>query len=366
MTWLAWRQFRTQAITAAVAVALFAVLLAITRPRMDGLYGASGLAGCHGGGCAGQASAFLNQLASAAPFTHSFIPLPDGFDLYPFVWTLSLLLTLAAPAIVGIFWGAPLIARELESGSYRLAWGQSVTRARWLSVKLVLIGAAAVAVTEAFSLLLAWWATPVGQAMSLGGSASVFSGNRFSPLTFATHGITPVGYAAFGFALGVTAGVLIRRAVPAMAVTLAVFAAVQVIMPLWVRPHLIPPQHAAIAIGRDVTFSVTSVSHGNPVGFSLVTSSLPGQPGAWIVSSGPVNAAGQAVRDIPAACAQVVARDGGSAALDCLSGQGIKISAAYQPASSYWAVQAAEAGLFLVLALGLAGACFWWLGHRRP
>jgi len=42
---------------------------------------------------------------------------------------------LATPALLGIFWGAPLIARELETGTCRLAWNQSVTRTRWLTVK---------------------------------------------------------------------------------------------------------------------------------------------------------------------------------------------------------------------------------------
>ncbi len=72
--------------------------------------------------------------------------------------------------------------------------------------------------------------------------------NRFNPLAFATHGITPLGYAAFAFALGATIGALIRRTVPAMAVTLAIFAAVQIAMPLWIRPNLLPASHTTTAI----------------------------------------------------------------------------------------------------------------------
>ena len=95
------------------------------------------------------------------------------------------------------------------------------------------------AVTEALSLLLTWWAAPIARPPPTApASASPRTG---SPLNFATHGITPLGYAAFAFALGVTAGVLIRRTVPAMAVTLAIFAALQIAMPLWVRPNLVPP-----------------------------------------------------------------------------------------------------------------------------
>jgi ABC-type transport system involved in multi-copper enzyme maturation permease subunit len=363
MIWLTWRQFRSQAVTAATGLALFAVLLLLTRSRMAGLYAASGMSGCHGA-CAGIASAFLNQLASTQPFTgHSFDPLPGGFNLYPFVYVLGTVLILTAPAVIGCFWGAPLIARELETGSGRLAWSQSVTRTRWLTVKLVATGAAAMALTEAFALLLAWWATPIARAMGAGGSGSVFSGNRFSPVTFATHGITPIGYAAFGFALGVTAGLLIRRTVPAMAVTLVVFAAVQLAVPLWVRPHLLPAAHTTQAIGRDITLSTSSSRGAPPASFSLTTGGIPGQPGAWVITSGAVDRAGHAITAAPAACAAGLAD--GKPGLDCLAQHGIQIAASYQPASRYWPLQSIETGLFLAAALALAGLCYRQLGRRR-
>jgi hypothetical protein len=294
--------------------------------------------------------------------------LPDGFNLYPFVYVLGILAILAAPAIVGIFWGAPLIARELETGTFRLTWNQSTTRTRWLTVKLTLTGLAAMAVAEGFNLLQAWWAAPIGRAMGLGGSASVFSGGRFSALTFATHGITPLGYAAFAFALGVTAGVLIRRAVPAMAVTLAIFAAVQVTMPVWVRPHLIPPDRT-IATTESTQANLTTFG-GSP---TLTASIVPGQPGAWIISSGAVNAAGQPVSTLLASCAPVMGTvqggPGGASPSEgpvqhCLDSQGIREAVTYQPASRYWPLQFVETVIFLALALALAGFCFRRLGRR--
>jgi ABC-type transport system involved in multi-copper enzyme maturation permease subunit len=117
MIWLTWRQFRAQAITAVVALALFAILLAVTESHMASLYDASGLTGCHGDTCAGLASQFLQNLTSGRG-----VPvLPDGSNLYVILYFLSVLVILAAPAILGIFWGAPLIARELETGTHRLA-----------------------------------------------------------------------------------------------------------------------------------------------------------------------------------------------------------------------------------------------------
>jgi hypothetical protein len=361
MTWLAWRQFRAQAITAAGAVAAFAIVLALTRSHMDSLYAASGITGCHGGACSGLATKFLVYLSSGRG-----VPLlPDGANAYVILYFVGVLAVLAAPAIIGIFWGAPLIARELETGTCRLAWNQSVTRTRWLAVKLALIGLAAMAVAEGFSLLQGWWAAPIGKAVGLGGSASIMSEGRFGQFVFPSHGITPLGYAAFGFALGVTVGLLIRRAIPAMAVTLAIFIAVQVITPLWIRPNLIPP-HQTIATTQAAQPQV--ILNGGKI--ALTATRVPGQPGAWITSSGAVTPAGQPAAT-PAACQSAPGRieigggSGGSSKLiDCLASHGIRVAVSYQPLSRFWPLQFAETGLFLVLTLALAGLCFYRLDRR--
>jgi ABC-type transport system involved in multi-copper enzyme maturation permease subunit len=371
MTWLTWRQFRAQAITAVAALALFVILLAVTESHMSSLYDASGLTGCHGGTCAGPANAFLNQLASGrgVPF------LPTGANAYVILYFLSVVVILVAPAIVGMFWGAPLIARELETGTFRLAWSQSITRTRWLTVKLALLGVAAMVVTEAFSLLQAWWAAPIGKAVGLGGSASIFTEGRYGSFVFPTHGITPLGYAAFAFALGVTTGLLIRRPIPAMAVTVAIFGVVQFVMPLWIRPHLVPSSRT-IATIKAAGANVYGLGHVvNAAGQSVSTvmagsaGAVPGQPGAWILSSGFVNAAGQSVSTVPRACEsaiQAVQGPRNPVRLDnCLTSHGIRVTESYQPLSHYWPLQLTETGLFLALALALAGFCFWRLGRRR-
>ena len=340
MIWLTWRQFRVQALTAAAALAAFAILLAVTGPHLASLYAASTITGCHGGTCETAAITFLSQLQATSP--------------YPIVYLLGIALILVAPAIIGIFWGAPLIARELETRTSALVWNQSITRTRWLVVKLTLTGLAAMAVTEALSLMYAWWADPIGKAIDLGGSTSLFSGGRFSSLIFASHGITPLGYAAFAFTLGTAAGALIRRTVPAMAVTLAIFAAAQLAMPLWVRPHLIPPDRTI------ATIDSARLDFGN-----LTATVVPGRPGAWILSSGAVNAAGQPVSNLPAACQAAIAGLKPSSPSQCLESRGFREAISYEPANRYWPLQWIETGIFLALALALAGFCFWRLGRRR-
>jgi len=170
----------------------------------------------------------------------------------PVVYTFGVAAVILAHALIGVFWGAPLVAREIETGTFRLAWTQTITRARWLASKLALPGLAAMAVTEGLSLMYGWWAAPIGQAARLAPGASFPTGmGPFSLLDFDAHGIVPLGYAAFAFTLGVTTGTFIRRSVPAMAVTLAVFAAVQVAMPLGIRPHLFPPVHTNASIATQ-------------------------------------------------------------------------------------------------------------------
>jgi hypothetical protein len=363
MMWLTWRQFRAQAITAVAALAAFAIALVLTESHMASMYDSSGLTSCHGGTCAGLATTFLVQLSSGQGFSF----LPVGANVYVMLYFLSVLVILVAPVITGVFWGAPMIARELEAGTFRLTWNQSVTRTRWLTVKLALVGAAAMVVAEAFSLLQAWWAAPIGRAVGLGGGASIFSEGRFGWFVFPSHGITPLGYAAFAFALGVTAGLLIRRPIPAMAVTLVIFAAFQAIVPLWIRPNLFPTSQTTVTIAA----SGANVNLRDNPGLRLNASIVPGQSGAWIISSGGVNAAGQRVSTMPAACEPAVTAalqnpnlNGPSEVNTCLARQGIRVTESYQPASHYWPLQFAETGFYLVLALALACYCFWRLNRR--
>jgi hypothetical protein len=346
MIWLTWRQFRAQAITAAAVLVVFALLLAVTGPHLASLYAASGIAGCHGSSCGQLASSFVGQLQAAGP--------------YPALYVLSIAVIILTPAMIGVFWGAPLIARELETGTFRLAWTQSVSRARWLAVKLGLVGLAAMALTEGLSLMQAWWAAPLGRAVGYGAGGSLLAAGRFAPAVFASHGITPLGYAAFAFVLGAATGVLIRHVIPAMAVTLAIFAVVQLAVPLWIRPHLIPADHvvAPLSLVQTSLVGVTS-----PDNLSFPADGLLSEPGAWILSSGPVTSAGQPVVTPPAACG--VGRDVNLDLLaGCLARQGVRESISYQPVSRFWALQWVETAIYLILALALAWYCFWRVDRR--
>ena len=342
MFWLTWRQFRPQAMVAATALAAVAIALAATGPHLAGLYTSSGLANC-ATDCGSKAGDFLGQVQGS---TSELIFYGAIFLLY------------AVPAIIGIFWGAPLIARELESGTFRLAWNQTITRRRWILVKLGLVGLASMAAAGLLSLMISWWASPLyraaGQASSNG-----LSINRLAPPLFGATGIAPVGYAALAFAVGVTAGLLVRRTIAAMAITLAVFVAIQVLWPVFVRPHLVSPAHISRPLAA-VSWSGVGDEHGGHL--ILQPGAISGlAPDAWITRSTPVTAAGQPATMTPAACNLRFSSD--ARFLGCLQDHGIRMAVTYQPASRYWEFQWLETGIFLVLAGGLGGVCYWRIRH---
>jgi hypothetical protein len=270
------------------------------------------------------------------------------------------------PGIIGVFWGAPLITRELEHGTHRLVWNQSITRVRWLAVKLVLIGGFALVVTGLAALAVGWWSDPVDQAGASNGAA------RISPSIFLARGVVPMGYAAFAFVLGVTVGVLVRRTLPTMAITLVVFIAMQVGMPMLVRPHLIPTKTA--------TFVITAQNHGdmmlnrNAGGMLLRVEAEP-EKGAWTLQNSMIDKSGRTIKDLPLtgaaadACAPRPAPTKGEPpegppgppqeCFDYLAKQGYRERVVYHPADHFWPLQWAETGLYAVLTLGLAGFCFY-------
>jgi hypothetical protein len=346
MIWMTWRQFRTQAIVALAALAAVAIAAAVTGPQLAHLYDTV-VATCRAhGDCPTVTSAFLLR-------DHA---LETGLGG----------LVVVAPAIIGVFWGAPLVARELDAGTFRQAWTQSVTRTRWLAVKLGLVGLASMAAAGLLSLLATWWSSPLDR-VGMGPFA-----------TFDQRDLVPIGYAAFALALGVTAGVLIRRTLPAMATTLAVFVAVRVVLREWARPYLIAP----LRITRTDTTWTGRPPTGSP-------------PGSWVISYNIIDGQGRAIGQNGALGANIaitpkgidiagvgrcpnikpphrigpspgnLPNDTAEALIQrCVAQLRIRDVLTYQPASRYWAFQWYELAIYLGLALLLAGVCFWWVRRR--
>lgn len=341
MIWVAWRQFRTQALVTLCLLTAFAVLVLMTGAHLHHVYDALGGSHCGSqGDCqslSGQDKALADLLGPAL---------------------------LAIPALIGMFWGAPLLAREIESGTYRLAWTQSITRRRWLSVRIALIGGAALAVAGLASWLVSWWFAPL-DAVNM---------NRFDPSAFTARGIVAIGYAGFAFALGVALGGLIRRTLPAMAATLLGFVAARIAFTLWARPHLLPAKEALAPVteGKGIGF------FGSPSGLTAFASPLP-IPNAWVISARLVDrghhalGAAQLHALVLHACPTLGAHGtkglSEEAFVSCqhaLSPRLLQLIT-YQPPSHFWPLQAFETGLFLLAALALIGLSVWRIGrHMAP
>ncbi|HEV2779418.1 MAG TPA: ABC transporter permease [Actinophytocola sp.] len=341
MIWLAWRQFCLPGAAVFAGLAALAVVLALTGPGLAREY-AAGIAECSGqpDGCAD----FIRQFLS------------DYDNAFAIVTGLVLIL----PPLIGLFWGAPLIARELETGTHRLVWNQSITRTRWLAVKLGLVGLATMAAAALGSLSVTWWAS----TLDLNGDNDAFP--RLSSLVFDARGIVPIGYAAFAFALGMAVGMLMRRALPAMAVTLVAFAAIQIAVPSLVRPYLLPPTTATVALSPSILDGISRPVSGDGM---EIRAKAP-DPGAWLLSSRTVDASGNTVAEIPVSTTSGPCAPSGrpqdsiARCLDELNRLGYRQQLTYHAPSRFWPLQWIEAGVYLALAAALAGFSFWWLRRR--
>jgi hypothetical protein len=318
MIWLAWRQLRTQAFVIFGGLALLAVFVLYSGLRLRHFYGTSGVKTCSKVGTC--------DLAVNAFTSH-----------YGWQQTVLAILILFLPAVTGVFWGAPLVAREFETGTFRLAWTQSVTRTRWLAAKVAVVGFASVAATALLTLMVTWWFTPLDHYQ-----------RRFDQALFGERNIAPIGYAAFAFALGLIAGLVLRRTLAAMAVTLVGYIVARMVVVLWVRPHFAPALHYLGPL------------QGDPAARNLSTFD---QTGAWVVKNQVLDAAGH-----PTTTVRISVPDGDPcfATHTCVSGYHQAIT--YQPANRYWSFQWDEMLLFTGIAVVLVGFCFWWInGHPlRP
>lgn len=332
MIWVAWRQFRTQAIVTLGLLAVFAAVVIALGLHLRDVY-----------------SFCIQHNSCSAPI--------GGNKLAADLLGPALL---AIPALLGMFLGAPLVARELESGTFRLAWTQSVTRRRWLSVRVALVGVAVLAVAGLASWLVSWGLAPI-VAINM---------NHFDPSMFTARGIVPIGYTAFAFALGVAAGTLTRRTLPAMVVTLIGFITARIAITLWIRPHLLQARHAVFTLGAGKGIGYVS----SAAGVSLAPQ-VPPIPNAWMVSETLVNRAHHALSTtqlhdlLVRTCPKITtfppfsakANDVAATCQQQLSHHLTQL-VAYQPPSHYWPLQFIETAIYFAAGIILIGVLLWRIG----
>jgi hypothetical protein len=207
MAWVTWCQHRAALIGVAVFLGAFAVYLWLTGLQMHHAYAAA----CHPASSLACVN-FTGRYATTAIVVSIFLQ--------------------AVPALIGAFAGAPVLAREMETGTFRFAWTQGFGRLRWTLAKLVLLAVAVTAAAGAFSVLFSWYSQPF------------FAAGYTIPFATRLFGLLGIAFAAWtlaAFAIGALAGMLIRRVVPAIAATLAVYAGLALATGLYLRQHYMTP-----------------------------------------------------------------------------------------------------------------------------
>ncbi len=312
MIWVTRRQQRFEALIAAALLALAALFLLVTGLDMASTYHTLGVAAC-----LASRTQTCGEIFDA--FRTQFSLLVNIVGWFEFL-----------PLLFGVLLAAPLVL-ELEQGTYRLAWTQSITRLRWITWKLSLLVAAAVLLALALTAILTWWRTPLDQM-----------GGRFDRLGFDFEGVVPVAYTVFALALGLAVGTLLRRAIPALALALVGFFVVRVVVEDGARPTYLPPLVQAATqgnVGRAAWILDQSYRDhlGHPVGIvdllRLCGVSIDHGQGAHIVPA-------------------------------CLARHGIVNAITYQPADRFWLFQGIESAIFLGLTAGLLALTVWWVRYR--
>jgi hypothetical protein len=279
MTFLIWRLHRTHAIVSAIVIAAVTALIVPTGIAIASSYHHAVL-NCSVShvGCGDISFTVFGQNGAFTSLVQD--------------------LVMAFPLVLGILWGAPLVPREFEASTEDFAWTQGVTRRRWVLTNLGWALLAAAAWGGALAALFTWWRGP---------DNAVDGPVKF--ISFDVQGVAPIAYTVFAMALGIAAGALFRRVVPAIMTTLIVFPAVRIIMALFFRPLFAVNQNVPPRAGA---------------GYPLLS---------WGLFA------------------------------DRLSSKTEHVI--YLPASRFWPVQGVESGIFLILTLALAVFTYWSVTTRE-
>jgi ABC-type transport system involved in multi-copper enzyme maturation permease subunit len=328
MNWLVWRQHRKQFLIFGVLFLVFAGLLVPT--------------GVHFWHTYQHARQTCASFATPADPQGNCDQLSDLlFQGDGAVFDAVILGAFAGPILLGLFLGSPLLAREYDEGTTKLAWTQGVSRRKWLTIKLAWILGFALFYGAALTLLVTWWSrTPnaLGQV-------------RFTQGHFETQGLMPAAYAVFFTTIGSLAGAWFRKTLVALGVTLGIFVLCMASFAQWIRPHY-----------------MTAITVTAPMGPKVIGRIIPSD--AWILNRAIVDAHGKvfdsfSIDTMPSQCRKAIqevqvikngpdsisVRAGGSGdpVDDCLNQAGYHELAKYQPSYRYWDFQRIEAGIYLGL-----------------
>lgn len=316
MIWLSWRQQRTETLVTAALLALLAVGFVPAGMHLADLFTQEHIARC------------VDRHTQACSFAIGSFAASPGFlrSLFAAGWLNFI------PGLIGVGLAVPLLL-DLETGTVRLAWTQSVTKRRWLATKLGLAVGTVLLTSVGFSVLFTWYQQPLARVYG-----------RWDNFDF--EWIVPIGYALFALGTTFAIGVVLRRSAAAAVVAFGIYVAARLFVDSFLRQHFATPLSATwknAAPGPNL-------SH------------------AWVISQGLSDRAGHPFAGDSRILAQCANLNGNvkSLAQSCLARHGAGFShAVYQPASRFWEFQGIETALFGGIALLLLAAAATWL-VRRP
>jgi hypothetical protein len=292
MIWVTWRQHRGQAISCLALLAALAVYAILLGTSMRTAFGndvpGACLAHSQGLSCQNGIVTFRNEFGSEVNIAF---------------WAVALIV----PGLIGVLVGGSLIARELEYGTWRLAWSQTVPRARWLSVKLALVTAGLIVLGAAMTAVITWYRAPMDRITG-----------HFQHNAYDFEGLVLTAYILCAFGFAVLAGLLIRRSIPAMVAAFIPWLAIRLVIEFVFRDHFMTP------LTMKTPATCVQGACGDGIGF---TPQATGRVGDLILN---------------------------------LNGNVIT----YQPADRFWTFQFIEAGIFVALTAIALGVTVWLLRRR--
>jgi hypothetical protein len=323
MAWVTWRQHQLTLAGVGALLGAAAVYLLITGLRIHHAYAA--VTACRpasSGICRQVANNFLNTYAPGAGVTAALLQV--------------------VPALIGAFAGAPVLAREFETGTFRYAWTQGFGRVRWTVAKLVPLAVAVTVAAAAFSVLFSWYYRPI---IGAGGRGPL------APTIFDLRGVALAAWTLAAFAIGVLAGILIRRVIPAMFATLAAWAALAFATGTYLRPHYEAP----------LVTSNPNIAHPDWVMNQWWTQG--GKPASLSMIDGALHPVG-----VHALTPEVFQPGPGTPGnfdpVQYLVQHGYTQLTIYQPAGRFWPFQWIEGGWLLALSLLLIATTVWLVRRR--
>lgn len=322
LAWVGWRQHRLALGGTAALIGGVCVWMLISGLQMRSALNSFGLNSCTpltASSCSTQETVFINDYYSGAQVV---------------VGVLTVV-----PILIGALVGGPLVARELETGTFRLSWTQGCGRTRWLIARLALLAVAVTAGAAAVSLLFSWYYRPM---LQLGQDSPL------SPQIFDLTGVAFAGWTLTAFAVSVFAGALIRRTIPAIVAALAAWSGLLVAAVFYLRSHYLAP-----LTGTGLIDSTSGNGQG-----------VPWLLNQWWIQPGGMPASQSEIATLSNQLRQAGGLPTAQAVQQWFAEQGYVKYFTYQPASRFWHFQVIEGSWLLVLCLLLGAATVWLIRHR--